>query len=292
MKRNTLRSPRFWIPNNLSATLVTILLWSQASFATVLVVLVSGNAIVFGADSENIVTEIHESHYSPIGTGTVEKIAIIQNRLLVSTNGIGSISGIYDFNTWIKSLPIANNTSVENAATIIKKKAGPLFKKEWDWQVSHGRTPFTNLSGEKSLPWVSYYVGGNEFAGPVVYLVELYVDWTKNRLKAPIITLIYPPPKGVTQYKNILARHNGVKGGGIDQLNTDGSNIQRKYLKLYNREVGAAIYDEPLDVGGLAKLARILLTVEIEVSPKRFSFPIKICSAIPGQGPSCNTYEK
>jgi hypothetical protein len=142
MKRNTLRSPRFWIPNP-SATLVTILLWSQASFATVLVVLVSGNAIVFGADSEKIVTEIHESHYSPIGTGTVEKIAIIQNRILVSTNGIGSISAIYDFNTWIKSLPIANNTSVENAATIIKKKAGPLFKKEWDWQVSPRQNTFS-----------------------------------------------------------------------------------------------------------------------------------------------------
>jgi len=293
MKRNPQCFRRFWIRNkNLSALLVAILLCSQSGLATTLVVLVSGNAIVFGADGKDVDAWVQDSQLAIVGTGTFDKIAIIQNRILVSTTGIGRISGRYDFNSWIKSLPIANNTSVENAAAIIKKKCGPIFKREWDWQVRHSRTPVTNLSGDKSLPWVSYRVGGNELAGPRVYLVEIYIDWANKRLKNPTIKTIYPPAKGVTTMKNIFVQYSSVNGGGMDQLFTKGSDIQRQYLKLYDREVGAAIYDEPLDVEGLRKLARILLTLEIETCPKSFSFPIKVCSTIPRQGPSCKTYEQ
>jgi len=292
MKRNALRDPRLWIRNKIVAGFFPILFCCQSVFGTTLVVLVSGNAVVFGADGKDVDTKVQGSHFSPAGTGIIDKIAIIENRVLVSSMGVGRVSGIYDFSTWMKSLPIGNTTSVENAAAIIKKKAGILFKREWNWQVAHGRIPMTNLAGDRSVPWVSYYVGGNELSGPRVYIVEIPIDWVKNRLKNPTITSIYPPPKGITQYKNILVRRNGAKGGGMDQLFTKDSAVQRKYVKLYDREIGAAVYDEPLDVEGLMSLARILLTLEIETSPTRFSFPIKVCSITPGQEPGCKTYEQ
>jgi hypothetical protein len=280
-----------WIGNkNLRAVMVVLLL-CYGAFATTLVTLVSGNAIVFGADGKGVDAGVYDSHIASVGSRTFEKIAVLQNRIIVSTSGIGRILGIYDFNAWIESLPIAENTSVENAATVIKKKCAPIFTREWDFELRHGGAPALNLSGDKSLPIVSYYVGGNEFSGPMVYSVEIYVDWANNRLKAPSIKLLFPPAKGATKIKNTFIWPRGAKNGGMAQLMTAGSDIQRRYLKLYDREVGALIYDELLNVDALGNLAKILLTLEITTKPKLFSFPIKVCSVIPGQRPSCNVYD-
>jgi hypothetical protein len=182
MKRNFQNSSRFGIRNkNLATIVATVLLCSQSGFATTLVVLVSGNAIVFGADGKGVHTRVQNSNVVPVATNAFEKIAILQNRILVSTAGIGRISGAYDFNTWITSLPIAENASIEDVAAIIRKMCKPIFEREWNYELRRGNTPITNLSGDKSLPVVSYYVAGNEFTGPRVYLVEIYVNWSKNQ---------------------------------------------------------------------------------------------------------------
>jgi hypothetical protein len=147
------------------------------------------------------------------------------------------------------------------------------------------------LSGDKNLPWVAYYVGGDEFLGPKVYAVEIYADWVNNRLRHPPPKLIYP--EAVSTQKNTFTQWNSKDGGGIDQLLLmKDSPIQRKYLRLYNREVGAALYNESLAVDGTIKLARVMLGVEIDAHPESYSFPIKVCSSTPNQVPTCKTYEQ
>jgi len=280
------------------AFIAIVLLYCPQASGTAFVVLVSGNVIVFGADGKSI--DARADDMNPIGTRVEQKVLILNDRILVSSLGVGRIARvgggektriIYEFDSWIKSLPVKNTSSVQDVAEIIAKECTPIFRDEWAFLSSEGPVPIQNLSGDPSLPWVGYYIGGNEILGPEVYFVAIYVDWTSEQLNSPTITQIYPPSKGVTKYHNIFIRRNSANGGGTDQLFTTNSQTQRKYLKLYDKEVGAAIYDEPLDVEGLTKLARIMLTLEIETTPKRFDFPITVCSAVPNQRPTCNTYE-
>src|ERR1017187_7462683 len=135
MKRDSLCVLRFRVSyKNLSTIVIAILLYSQSGLATTLVVLVSGNSIVFGADGKGVETWVKHSHLAPIRSESFDKIMIINNRIVVSTIGAGRIEGVYDFNAWIRSLPITNTTSVERAAIIIKDKCGPVFTSWWNRQ--------------------------------------------------------------------------------------------------------------------------------------------------------------
>jgi hypothetical protein len=77
----------------------------------------------------------------------------------------------------------------------------------------------------------------------------------------------------------------------MDELRIHNSAIQRQYLKLYDKEVGALVYDEHLDVTSLADLGKIMLSLEIQTTPTSFSFPILLCSLAPNQRPSCQSYD-
>jgi len=292
MKRILLRLLWFRIGNkHFNAGLAIALLCAQSGFATTLVVLVSGNAIVFGADGKSVDTWVKDTTVTPVATGVFEKLTILQNQILISTTGIARIAGKYDFNSFVKALPVPKNASVEDVASIISKRSEPIFQRALAHLWTNENAPVMNLSGNKSLPIVTYFVGGVEFTGPKVYRVAIYVDSAKKQLKHPTVGLIYPPSKTVTKYKNIFIEVTGKTGGGIDKLYEPNSATQKKYLKLYNREVGAMVYDEPLDVDGLIALARILLTVGIETSPERYSFPISVCSSTADHQPTCKTYD-
>jgi hypothetical protein len=276
-----------------------LLLTCKNGFGTTLVVLVSGHAVVLGADGKG--EGVRSADMKPVTTTVEEKVSILQNRFIVSTSGAARILRplgpndsklIYDFVPWVKSIHVNDNASVYEVAEVIERKSAAVFLAEWKFLTRRGQCiPVMNLSDDPRRPWVQYYVAGNEFLDPKVYLVSLTVDYGKQRLNAPTITRIYPPLKNVTRFKNISVTFNAEEGGGIDQLLTPGSMVQKRYLKLYDKEVGAAAYDEPLDIEGLKKLTRIMLTLEIEMAPDRFSFPILICSSVLNQGPTCNSFD-
>jgi hypothetical protein len=94
-----------------------------------------------------------------------------------------------------------------------------------------------------------------------------------------------------TERHNLFSTFVGEKGGGMGQLTTDKSAIQRQYLMSYGKEVGALIYDRRLDTAGLTDLGRIMLGLEIHTTPARFSFPIKLCSIATNQRPTCQGYD-
>lgn len=295
MKGNSLCRRRLWICNKgLVVLLLGVMACSQTGIATTLIVIVSGTAVVFGADGKSVDAGIKNSELNILRFGSYDKIAIIQDRIFVSTTGVSRIAGFYNFNDWLLSLPIKKKTTVEQFAGIIKKKCRPIFNRWWSARRRRGDTSIPNLSGDKSLPIVSYYVGSSDSGRPEVYMVAIYVDWINNKLNRPMITRLFPPvpEPGTTEFKNIFVWRTGAVDGGMAQFFTDGTEVNRKYLALYNKTLGAAIYDEPLDADEMIKLARILLTLEIETNPARFSFPIKICSAVSSQKPTCNSYNK
>jgi hypothetical protein len=288
----------FRIPNKKLCATVAVLLLCQNGFGTALVVLVSGRSVVLGADGKGVHARTDDMKRA--ATTIEQKVAILRNRFLISTSGTARIDKpidathtktMYDFVPWAQSLPVKDKSSVYDVAKVVEQECSTVFRAEWKFLVGTGKPiPILNLSGDPSQPWVQYYVAGVEFLGPQVYWVALNIDYAKRRLNNPTITQIYPPLKNVTTLKNIFVRSNGKKGGGMDQLQTGNTPIQKRYLKLYDKEVGAAVYDEPLDVEGLAKLAKIMLTVEIETTPKEFSFPILVCSITPNRSPTCDTY--
>jgi hypothetical protein len=167
----------------LYAIVAILLLCCPRSKATTLVVLVSGSTIVFGADSKGIDTWANNIHL--VGTSTVEKVLILQDRLMISEMGLARIERpyhgetkiVYDFPSWVRSLHIPNNASVSDVAQLIAEKCWPVFHDEW--VRVHPSHPL-NLSNDPSLPLVGYYIGGNEFLGPKVYFVGLYPDWKKR----------------------------------------------------------------------------------------------------------------
>jgi hypothetical protein len=285
---------RFRVQNQKLCAIIAILLIScPEGKGTALIVLVSGNALVFGADGKGVDTRTN--NMSPIGTRTEEKIVILQDRLMVSEIGLGRIEVpsrtkvkvLYDFTSWVKSLPIRNDASIFDVARLISEKCWPIFHDEW--ALLHPVRPL-NLSNDPSLPLVGYYVGGSEFLGPKVYFVGIYPDWKKRILRRPTIKQVYPSTEKLAR-RNTFATFNGEKGGGMDQLTTDKSAVQRQYLRLYDREVGGLIYDEPLDVTSLADLGRVMLSLEIQTTPTKFSFPTTLCSSVPNQRPTCQTYD-
>lgn len=290
----------FRIPNQELCTLLALLLICRNTFGTTLVVLVSGQAIVLGADGRG--EEARSDNRAIVRTTVEEKVSILRNQYIVSTSGSARIVRaigrnntrlIYDFTPWLRSLRIKDKATVSEVAEVIERKSNAIFLAEWKFLTRKGqRVPIMNLSGNPLLPWVQYYVAGNEPLGPKVYSVAITVDYAKQRLNTPTITRIYPPLKNASRSKNTVVTYNAKEGGGIDQLMTEGSVVQKLYLKRYDKEVGAVLYDEPLDVEGLKKLGRILLTLEISTTPDRFSFPIVICSSSINQEPTCSTFDQ
>jgi hypothetical protein len=255
---------------------------------TALVVLVSGRTIVFGADGKGV--DVLPDNLKVFGTQTENKVVILQERLIISTEGIGRIVSkdrgmVYEFNTWAKSLPIRKTDSISDVANLISSKCWPIFHSEWARR--HPTHPL-NLSNDPDLPLVGYYVGGIHGVEPKVYFVAIVPDWKNHILNQPTIKQIYPLVEN-SPWKNIFAIFNGKNGGGMDQLITDNSTVQRQYLKLYDKEVGALIYDEPLDGVSLVNLGVIMLRLEIKITPDSFSFPLTLCSII-NQRPSCQSY--
>jgi hypothetical protein len=51
---------------------------------------------------------------------------------------------------------------------------------------------------------------------------------------------------------------------------------KKVYLAKYPKEVGALVYDQPLDCAGAVSLARIALSLEISASPDVLGLPIHI----------------
>ncbi len=213
---------------------------------------------------------------------------------MISNMGVGRIEipdhgkskVVYDFNSWIKSLPIKSNASILDVAQLISEKCWPIFHDEW---IRIHPTRPLNLSNDPALPVVGYYIGGNEFLGPQVYFVGIYPDWKNKVLNRPIIRRMHPPID-TTERHNLFATFNGEKGGGMDELTVHNSAIERRYLKSYDKEIGALIYDERLDGTSLANLGKIMLSLEIQTTPTRFSFPVLICSLTANQRASCQSY--
>ncbi len=259
-----------------------------AARGTAIVILVSRDAIVLGVDGKGVDTVSGD----PFGVTTEQKLAVLRNRFIVSTIGVSRIrrNGVlaYDFTSWVKSIAITNAKSVLELARLIARNCWPIFHDEW--RLARPTTPF-NLSRDPSLPVVGYYVAGEEIDGPKVYFIGTYADWSAHKLKYPKIKQIYPPTTHI-QRRNIYAIFHGKTGGGMDQLTMEKSPIRNLYLRLYDKEIGALVYDEPLGVESLTELGRIMLTIEVTVSPSDFAFPLNVCSTTPEHGPTCHNYQR
>src|ERR1039458_88355 len=164
---------------------VLLLCCCPLCFGTALVVLISGNAIVFGADGLNQTTLGNNS--TPIPNGTATKVLILDSRFIISSTGVGSTRS-YVFADLVKSLPVKSSSSVRGVAQMLSAKCWPIFLKLWP---SLSLVP-SNLANDHSLPLVTYFVGGYEFRGPELYSVKIFIDWKTHRLRQPAVAKEYP----------------------------------------------------------------------------------------------------
>jgi hypothetical protein len=220
----------------------------------------------------------------------------LDNRFVISSAGLGS-TGSYVFADLVKSLPVTRRSNVRDVAQMLSNKCWPILFKVWP--TIYPALPSTLLN-DHSLPVVMYFIGGNEFPSPEVYAVRVFIDWNTHRLKRPTVTKEYPNSpeltkqlmaKGPMYAANIVVIHQGLKGGGMDQLLTDGSMFQRRYLRLYPKEIGAYVRNETLDADSLTSLGRIMLAGEIEADPRDFGFPVVVCSIPSGKGAKCQPFD-
>ena len=266
------------------ASFVLVLLLARQVSATVVVVIVTRSAIVIGADGKGV-SGTPDSILAGTGiSGMEDKVVLLNETVLVANVGVSRISlpdgrVLYDFQAWLASLfPKARGgdaPTVSQVARRIQNSSFAIFDKAVSSTLKTGKFTSLNLAHDSTLPIITYFIAGYEGKKVKVFEVYIDVDWQKRTLKKPIMKPLYPPPPSEAKM-NLQFASNGASGRGISMLRTKDSPIQKAYLAKYPKEIGALVYDQPLDCAGAVSLARIALSVEISASPDIFGFPISV----------------
>jgi hypothetical protein len=245
----------------ITAITLTILLIAAPVYSTTVVAVITSQGIIIGSDAKRI------SVASGIVTGEENidtKIQLIAGgRILVASSGIMQTSE-YNFFDWIKkiSVDLPNEVSVEDFALLLKGEAAKEFDGfERDAQIVKGNGSPLDVCNVV----VRYLVAGYQNGHPMVYTVEIYLDWEDKRVIGPILTL--QNSDGVGWTKTGIAYIG--ESAAIREITNERSYAHQKAASSFPETATRFFNGRDLNECEAAKLIRGLIKVEEEVSPSK-----------------------
>jgi hypothetical protein len=160
------------------------------TYATTVVIVVTPEAIIVGADGKTISRITGKS-------GPVKKAFIIQHRLIVTALGNANVGMGWDngpqidfrFAKWIMNIDkkCPKDVSVAELTRMIEKESTFAFK-DADLFIADGA--FDRQYPQKSF--LDFIISGYEAGIPTITRVKFEIDWEKRHLNAPIVTQEHP----------------------------------------------------------------------------------------------------
>jgi hypothetical protein len=170
--------------------LAALLLLASYCHATTVIVVITPEAIIVGADGKTISRITGRS-------GSIKKAFIIQHRLIVAALGNANVSAGWDngpkidfrITKWIAEIDkkCPENVSVAELTRLIEKESAFAFKDADPIIAGHA---FDSQYPQKSF--LDFIISGYEAGVPTVTRVKFEIDWEKRHLNAPIVTQEHP----------------------------------------------------------------------------------------------------
>jgi hypothetical protein len=263
---------------NVLAILACLFLFPHETEATTVVMIITHQNIVIGADGKTISADT-VSEFHPGTLGTAKKIALIENRIAIAQAGseslrVGEVT-IYSFSSLVQYLQSnsSSKTTVAEIVVEIKQRIPQMFC-GFDILLK------TGLVKREAIPppgniLLQFYVAGFEQGHPVAYLVQSDIDWSALHLNDPAESTLYPNSNPERKHSNIF--WIGGKEHGIVDLKTGTRTDQtRTLINKMPTEVKTLLEDEDITLGQMLLLERGLLDLEVTSNPDTIGYPLAI----------------
>jgi hypothetical protein len=246
------------------------------TFGTTVISIVMPEGIVLSVDSKTI--------GSDAGAGSAVKLVLMENRLAVATAWLTRVSGYeikdnytgrtyafeYNFETWIRSIEkrLPSNITVAGLSGLIERESADTFK-NFGLLIKSGGLKKDEFAGDTL---VRYYITGYERGIPLLYTVEIQVDWQRQELVGPKTTLIHPKQGGDVEF-NFNA---GGIHAAIDQILKREGEAYEKALARAPNELNKLLAKHDLTLDEAVRLSTALIQIEAEASPGKVGLPVRV----------------
>lgn len=280
------------IPNKRIAFLLAVFFSSVSpSFATTTFVLIGPHGITLTADSQ---TAVHSSgQTAPSSSGGFSKIYVVQKRIGVASSGFARIADeqktYYDFMTWMSDInhKIATGASVTKVGEIVKEEATATFMSPVNNLLDRG--VLTRDEIQRDI-LIEYLVVGYESGHPIVYKVDLVIDWLRHHLNTPELTRIYPDSVDCEKLGALFTCGTGpVK---IDDIVSHTTEIGKWITCRAPNEIAHLTRtDRDITLSETSRMALAIAQAEVHGSNGTVDFPITVFK-IPPIGKGTSTVHK
>lgn len=236
--------------------------------ATSIVVLITPNVIVIGADWQIAVR--NGAGQSLPGTRG-RKIAAFHHRIVLASAGSLTIGAngytLHDvFSSMADTDPaIAVSGFVEALRTYLTQKF-----QDFDLVLKTGKIKAEALPPPHDT-LLEFLIVGFEDDAPKEYSVKLKIDWTALHLQDPIVTMLYPNDR-----KNFYLDAIGDPQRGIGELTDFEGELYKTTFQEMPGELEAWRFDRPLHVDSVRPFACALLNIEVSRNGAKSGYPLTI----------------
>jgi hypothetical protein len=253
---------------------------SYPANATSIIVLITRHDIVIGADGKTVQIDPRRGVQ---GHGTLQKVAGIQNRIVIAQSGEermpGAIGYEYSFEGLAKAIKQAINsgTTIDQVADLVKlglSRPLPYFQ---DLLTKGLINPQLIAGPRQENILMTVTVAGFENHRPVVYIVQRGVDWKQLRVMAPSSRRVYPD-----ESRGRKVTLQGTTNKGVSDLFKGAPTTAiREEVQRLPLEYKAMSKDEDLSREQLILLNRSLLDLDVKGSPEDVGYPLTVMAVNP-----------
>jgi hypothetical protein len=168
---------------------------SYPAHATSIILLITQHDIVIGADGKTVRLDLKRGVQ---GHGTMQKVADIQNRIVIAQSGQEMIPGTvgyeYSFDVLVRAITrnIKMDTTIEEVVYLVKLGLSQPLPHFEDLLAKGLINPQLIAGPRQENLLMTVTVAGFENHYPVVYIVQRGVDWKQLRVREPSSRRVYP----------------------------------------------------------------------------------------------------
>lgn len=262
------------------ASLWLALILSYPAHATSIILLITQHDIVIGADGKVVLIDPKRGLQ---GHGTLQKVAGIQNRIVVAQSGEemmpGDVGYEYSFDVLVRALRrnIKSDTTIEEVVYLVKLALSRPLPHFQDLLTKGLINPQLTAGPRQENLLMTVTVAGFENHHPVVYIVQRGVDWKQLLVKEPSSRRVYPDDS--TGRKVTL---QGTTNKGVSDLQKGAATAaNREEVQRLPLEYRAMTKDEDLSREQLILLNRSLLDLDVKGSPEDVGYPLTVVAVNP-----------
>jgi hypothetical protein len=249
----------------------------RESYCTSIVVLITHHGIVIGGDGK-VSIEYFRSRSLPRRSFAGEKIAVLQNRIVLANAGIESLFGEkatpYSFHAMVEEVTpsLSDGMTVREFVEVLRKAILQKFV-GFDVALKNAIIKREDLPPPGDMLF-KYFVVGYDGKVPQAFQIDLAIDWRSLHLKEPTVIPFYPDPSR----KNIMIRWVGGEKHGIIELRNPQSEVTKKAYTQIPIEIKALLGDQNLTLQQTLVLACGLLNIEAYRNRNVVGYPFTIIS--------------